>query len=50
MGKNCIFEDNIGVQVLKMFVLKKMAHICLRIFQIQLLGRGDMGQKLHFSI
>ena len=32
MGQNCIFQDNIGVWVLKMFLLKNDS-ICLGIFK-----------------
>ena len=50
LGKNWIFQDNIRMWVLKMFMWKKKTiPFCLAVFQIQLLvEEGGMGQKLHF--
>ena len=49
MGKNCIFEDNIRVWVLKMFLLgKKRNQLFLGIFQIRLHGEEIYWAKTAF--
>ena len=46
-GKNCLFQDNIGLWVLKMFVYKP--RFCFGIFQIQLLGKEIQGKNCIFQ-
>ena len=40
MGQNCIFQADIGVWVTQNIHLEKITHLCLVIFQIELLGEG----------
>ena len=48
-GRNCVFQENIGVQVLKTFTLKKMTPFHLGIFQIQPFGQEIWEQNCIFQ-
>ena len=48
-GRNCIFQDNIRLWVLEVFVLEKITPFFSCDFSNVTTWRGDMGQKLHFS-